>query len=68
MCARAAGIKKGAGRVDVGTDAFFAIGGTSDVRLTRIVGDESILSNEFIRSRGRATVAATRDVGSTIEL
>jgi hypothetical protein len=65
---RPARIEWGTGRVDVGTESFFTVRGTSDIRLTRIEGDKSILLDEFVSSRGRATVTATRDVGSTIKL
>jgi hypothetical protein len=44
------------------------IRGTSDIRLTRIVGDKSIFLDEFVRSRGRTTVTTTRNVGSAIKL
>jgi hypothetical protein len=67
-CARPTRIERRTGCVDVGTETFVTIRGTGDIRLTRIVGDESILLDEFVSSRGRATVTTTRDVGSTIEL
>jgi hypothetical protein len=68
VCARAARIEWGTGRVDVGTESIITIRGTGNVRLTRIVGNESILLDEFVRSRRRATVTAPRNIGSTIEL
>jgi hypothetical protein len=68
VCTRAARIERGTGRVDVGTETVITIRGTGNVRLTRIVGNESILLDEFVSSRRRATVTATRNIGSTIEL
>ena len=53
--------------VNVLADSFAGFRGTSEVRLTSVVGDKSFLNNEVVRSSVRSSMTTASDTCATIQ-